>query len=91
VSGSLDDTLLVPYTTLAGAYTYYPTYAEVLHEYNAANFVPVFMEEANYEFEDNTGMDYGDPATLRRQEYWTMLSGATGQLYGNHFTWTFES
>jgi hypothetical protein len=49
------------------------------------------MEEANYEFEDNTGMDYGDPETLRRQEYWTMLSGATGQLYGNHYTWTFES
>ncbi len=91
VSGSLDDPLLVPYTTLTGAYTYYPTYAEVLHEYNAPNFVPVFMEEANYEFEDNTGMDYGDPETLRRQEYWTMLSGATGQLYGNHYTWTFES
>lgn len=90
-SGSLDDPLLVPYTTLAGAYTYYPTYAEVLHEYNAANFVPVFMEEANYEFEDNTGMDYGDTETLRRQEYWTMLSGATGQLYGNHYTWTFDT
>ena len=91
VSGSLDDPLLVPYTTLAGSYTYYPTYAEVLAQYNVANFVPVFMEEANYEFEDNTGMDYGDPETLRRQEYWTMLSGATGQLYGNHYTWTFES
>ena len=91
VSGSLDDPLLVPYTTLAGAYTYYPTYAEVLNEYNAPNFVPTFMEEANYEFEDNTGMDYGDPETLRRQEYWTMLSGATGQLYGNHYTWTFIS
>ena len=25
--------------------------------------------------------------TLRRQEYWTMLSGATGQLYGNGYTW----
>jgi len=49
------------------------------------------MEEANYEFEDNTGMDYGDAETLRKQEYWTMLSGATGQLYGNHYTWTFES
>jgi hypothetical protein len=91
VSGSLDDPLLVPYTGLAGAYTYYPTYAEVLDQYNAGNFVPVFMEEANYEFEDNTGMDYGDAETLRKQEYWTMLSGATGQLYGNHYTWTFES
>ena len=37
------------------------------------------------------GLDYGSPATLRRQEYWTMLSGAAGQLYGNHYTWTFTS
>ena len=29
------------------------------------------------------------PQTLRRQEYWTMLSGATGQFYGNHYTWQF--
>ncbi len=89
VSGSLDDSLLIPNTTLAGAYSYYPTYAEVLNEYNGPNFVPTFMEEANYEFENNTGLDYGNPETLRRQEYWTMLSGATGQLYGNHYTWTF--
>jgi hypothetical protein len=26
---------------------------------------------------------------LRRQEYWSMLSGATGQLYGSAFTWRF--
>ena len=32
---------------------------------------------------------YGDPQTLRRQEYWTALSGATGQFYGNHYTWQF--
>jgi hypothetical protein len=49
------------------------------------------MIEANYEFEDNTGLDYGSPATLRLQEYWAMLSGATGQLYGNHYTWTFTT
>jgi len=36
-------------------------------------------------------VDYGNPAILRRQEYWTMTSGATGQLYGNHFTWQFVS
>ena len=26
---------------------------------------------------------------MRRQEYWSLLSGATGQLYGNHYTWQF--
>src|SRR5262249_54260341 len=33
--------------------------------------------------------DPGTPAVLRRQEYWTLLSGATGQLYGNHDTMAF--
>ena len=89
VSSSLDDPNWAPIVSLNAAYTYYPTYAEVLHAYNQSASVPVFMVEANYEFENNTGMDYGSPATLRRQEYWTMLSGAAGQLYGNHYTWTF--
>jgi chitodextrinase len=90
-SSSLDDLNWAPIVSLNAAYTYYPTYAEVLHAYNQSSSVPVFMVEANYEFENNTGMDYGSPATLRRQEYWTMLSGATGQLYGNHYTWSFIS
>ena len=45
------------------------------------------MEEANYEFERNANADGGSPANLRHQEYWTMLSGATGQLYGSNYTW----
>jgi hypothetical protein len=28
------------------------------------------------------------PGTLRREEYWANLSGATGLIYGNHYTWT---
>ena len=91
VSGSHDDSALLPYTTLAGAYTYFGTYSEVLKEYNASPTMPVFMEEANYEGENNTGGDYGDPPTLRRQEYWTMTSGATGQLFGNRYLWGFIS
>ena len=90
-SSSLDDSNWASIISLNAAYTYYPTYAEVLHAYNQSSSIPVFMVEANYEFEDNTGLDYGDAATLRRQEYWTMLSGATGQLYGNHYTWTFTT
>ena len=91
ISASLDDPLLVPYLGLSGVYTYYPTYAETLLEYNRAKNLPIFMLEANYEFESNNGaaFDYGNPATLRRQEYWTMLSGAAGQMYGNYYTWTF--
>ena len=52
---------------------------------------PDFMVEANYEGENNTGNDPSTPQVLRRQEYWTMTSGATGQLYGSHYTVGFFS
>jgi len=85
VSGSLDDPNWAPLIQLDAAYTYRPTYAEVLKEFNRPNSMPVFMVEANYEFEhDCTG-----PQTLRRQEYWSLLSGAAGHIYGSKFTWPF--
>ena len=90
-SGSLDDARWVQILGLDGAYTYYPTYAQVLKEYNRPNFRPVFMEEANYEFEHNLNTDGGSLPNLRHQEYWTMLSGATGQLYGSAYTWRLPS
>jgi hypothetical protein len=89
VSSSLDDNSWAPIISLNAAYTYFPTYAEVLHAYNQSASVPVFMVEANYESENATGTEFTTPAILRRQEYWTALSGATGQLYGNHYTWGF--
>ncbi len=50
--------------------------------------MPVFMAETGYEFEDLAVFGTA-PRNLRAQEYWTLLSGATGQVYGNHFTWPF--
>jgi Protein of unknown function (DUF4038)/Putative collagen-binding domain of a collagenase len=89
-SGSLDDSRWRSVIGLDAAYTYYPTYAEVLQEYNRKQFLPVFMVEAGYEFEqNNSSISKGDPPVLRRQEYWSVLSGATGQFYGNHYTWGF--
>ena len=89
-SGSLDDALWRSVIGLDAAYTYYPTYAQVLHEYNRTPVLPVFMVEAGYEFEQNSSsISKGDPPILRRQEYWSALSGAAGQLYGNHYTWQF--
>jgi hypothetical protein len=91
VSNSTDDPNWAPLIGLSASYTYYPTYAEVLNGYNLAAFEPVFMVEANYEGENNTGGPVTNGLILRMQEYWTNLSGATGQLYGNHYTWTFAS
>jgi Protein of unknown function (DUF4038)/Putative collagen-binding domain of a collagenase len=90
VSSSTDDARWRPLLGLNAAYTYSPTYAEVIKAYNQKTAIPVFMVEAGYEFEQNSSsISYGDPATLRRQEYWSVLSGATGQFYGNHYTWQF--
>jgi hypothetical protein len=85
VSSSLDDANWSPLIKLEAAYTYQPTYAEILKDYGRPNSKPVFLVEANYEFEH----DYSGPATLRRQEYWALLSGATGHVYGNKYTWRF--
>lgn len=87
VSSSLDDSAWASVVKLNLAYTYYPTYAEVLHGYDHSPARPVFMGEANYEGEDYDGHETGGPYVLRLQEYWTMTSGATGQFYGNHDTW----
>jgi hypothetical protein len=90
-SGSLEDKSWAPLIELNAAYTYFSTYAQVLTEYNRQNFKPVFMVEANYEFE-NVGPDTegGSTQNLRRQEYWAMFSGAAGQLYGSAHTWKLQ-
>jgi hypothetical protein len=88
-SSSLDDPNWAPIVGLNLAYSYYPTYAEVLHAYNQSAAMPVFMGEANFEGETNGDEDGGTPHILRMQEYWTMLSGADGQLYGDKYIWRF--
>jgi hypothetical protein len=88
VSGSLDDPAWAPLIQLNASYTYYPTYAEVLKDYDRPQAPPTFLVEANYEFEHNAD-DEGTPEILRRQEYWSLLGGAAGQFYGNHWTWPF--
>jgi Protein of unknown function (DUF4038)/Putative collagen-binding domain of a collagenase len=87
VSGSLDDPSWAPIIDLSATYTYAPTYAQVLRDYHRG--LPTFMVEANYEFEENLRGDNSAPRSLRKQAYWTMLSGATGHLYGNGYTWPF--
>ena len=86
---STDDTNWVAIVSLNAAYTYSPTYAEVLRGYNRASTMPVFMVEACYDFEDLGQEHVATPGTLRREEYWANLSGGTGLIYGNHYTWTF--
>jgi Protein of unknown function (DUF4038)/Putative collagen-binding domain of a collagenase len=90
-SSSFDDSTWVPLISLNSTYTYSPTYMQMLHGYNQTPTVPVYLVEAHYD-QENVGHppDYGTPPTLRREEYWTMLSGGTGLFYGNFYTWSFS-
>jgi hypothetical protein len=90
VSSSLDDTNWNGIFGLNGTYTYFPTYARLWQDYGRTNFLPTFLVEANYEFENLQGPVTTAPI-LRKQEYWTMTSGACGQMYGNGYTWPFKS
>ncbi len=82
VSSSLDNSAWSGLVTLNAAYTYYPAYAEVLEGYNRVPAVPVFLIESDYEGENGA-----DAERLRRQEYWSLLSGACGHVFGNAFVW----
>lgn len=100
-SSSLDNPRWTPLIQLNALYTYVPTaegiaaglmplYEAVLTDYNRTNFLPTFLAEAGYEFERNSEHYVpGVPRVLRMQAYWSLLSGATGQLYGNKYTWQF--
>ena len=89
-SSSFDDPTWIPLISLNSTYTYSPTYIQMLHSYNQSPVAPAFLVEAHYDKEDvGTPGDYGTPSVLRREEYWTMLSGGKGQFYGNRYTWSF--
>jgi hypothetical protein len=85
---SYDDRRWVPIASINSTYVYGPTYIQMLQSYNQKPTAPTYLLEAHYDLE-RVGNDYGSPWVLRRQEYWTMLSGGKGQIYGNAYTWTF--
>ena len=88
---SLDNERWAQIVGLSAAYTYKPVYLPILKDYNRKTDrrVPTFMVESSYEFEHLSGAQLGTPHQLRMQEYTSNLCGATGQLYGNKYTWPF--
>jgi hypothetical protein len=91
-SSSFDDSTWLPIISVNSTYTYSPTYIQMLHSYNQVPVAPTYLVEAHYDLERvGKPQDYGTATVLRRQEYWTMLSGGKGQLYGSAYTWTFAS
>jgi hypothetical protein len=89
-SSSFDDPRWIPLGELNSTYTYSPTYIQMLHSYNQKPVAPDYLVEARYELEKvGDPTDMGIPLILRKQDYWTMLSGGAGQFYGNRYTWLF--
>ncbi len=88
-SASLNDSSWSSIIGLDLAYSYYSTYDQVLREYNRSNFIPVYFMEGVYEYQDYEG-GYTGPHELRAQEYWTQLSGAAGNVYGNAYIFRFN-
>ena len=89
-SSSFDDPAWTSMIDLNGTYTYAPTYLQMQHSYNQKPIAPTFLMEAHYENEDiGEPRDPGSSLVLRKQAYWTILSGGAGQFYGNHYTWAF--
>ena len=76
-------------------YSYSSTYWYQARGYARKNYLPSFNGEQHFESEINGEIsgdtEMGTPYVLRKQEYWTLLSGGCGQLYGNHYIWPFIS
>jgi hypothetical protein len=90
------------FMTCNGVYTYGPTYGYTLVAYNNSSVrfegvagtnnappVPVVFLEGSYEYEHLGIADPGLPITVRKQFWWSILSGACGGIYGNGYVWPF--
>jgi hypothetical protein len=90
---STDQPLFAPYMNVNGVYAYgdkvgsFATYYESRLAYLHTPPLPAFLKETGYEAED---LIPGDPASVRKYEWWSVLSGATnGLLYGHGAIWPF--
>lgn len=68
-------------------YTYNDAYPIALAQFNRAGAKPFFLMETYYENEHSS-----TPLSLRRQAYWTVLSGGiVGHIFGNCPIWGFNA
>jgi hypothetical protein len=66
-------------------YTYGIVHRELARDYHAAPAMPNLLIESTYEGEHNA-----TSRQIRRQAYWALLGGATGQFIGNRPIWLFD-
>jgi len=66
-------------------YTYNIVHGMLLQDYNRVPPMPFILTESTYEGEHNASA-----VQVRRQAYWAILCGATGQIMGNRPVWLFD-
>jgi prepilin-type processing-associated H-X9-DG protein len=86
---STDEPAFAPYMSVNGVYTYgsggKSIYGMARHGYLHTPTSPVYLKETGYE-----GEIPGDAASVRKYEWWCILSGTTtGLIYGNGSVWPF--
>jgi hypothetical protein len=65
------------------------TYLEARAGYDRTPPLPAYLKETGYEAE---GWIPGDPASIRKYQYWAVLGGATaGLIYGHRDVWEFAT
>jgi uncharacterized protein DUF4038/collagenase-like protein with putative collagen-binding domain len=69
---------------LNATYTYGIVHRKLLANYQSRPVRPNILIETSYEGEHNAS-----PLQIRRQAYWALLTGATGQFFGNRPIWGF--
>lgn len=70
---------------LNDTYTYGIVHQMLLRDYNRRPPMPFTLIESTYEGEHNASA-----VQIRRQAYWAILCGATGQFMGNRPVWLFD-
>jgi hypothetical protein len=70
---------------LNATYTYAIVHRKLLSDYDRVPPMPFVLIESTYEGEHNASA-----VQIRRQAYWAILCGATGQFMGNRPIWLFD-
>jgi hypothetical protein len=74
-----------PWLNLNTVYSWHPIYNYALTQYERPEKLPFFLIESHYE--NDRGID---EVRVRTQAYQAVLSGATGQVFGNIPVWFFD-
>jgi hypothetical protein len=81
----VDGYALETWLDINNSYTYKIVHQKLLADYNHIPIMPNFLIESTYEGEHNA-----TPVQIRRQAYWAILCGASGQIMGNRPLWLFD-